>query len=123
MGMPEQKKPSGKAFTTSLDHQIRQHLRTEARSAASSEHSEKLLQAIMYRAQFEIEQLPPLAAGDREEPDDAEALSAPPPAALMHGEDREKQRSSSRFYYYRELMDFKVLRTLGACTSILAMTR
>lgn len=129
MGMREQgsQKPqrsTGISSNTALDDTIRQHLRGEARGADSTERADRLLQAIMYRAQFEVEQLPALVEGDNASPTDAEAVSAPPPAALMHREERPGNRNLSvHFNQYRELMDFKVFRILGACGGSLSMSR
>jgi len=115
---------SGNSSNTALDDTIRQHLRGEARGVDSPERTDRLLQAIMYRAQFEVEQLPALVEGVTPEPTDAEAISAPPPAALMHREERPRYRNLSvHFNQYRELMDFKIFRTLGACGSSLGMSR
>jgi hypothetical protein len=109
---------------TSLDDTLRQHLRGEARKTAAP-NTERLLQNIMYRAQFEIEQLPALAPDEPKDELTAEALSAPPPSALMHQETNTRYRllALAHFHEYRELMDYKLFRTLGACGNILAMNR
>lgn len=131
MGMRDQqgttnsnKSHTERSLDTSLDDTLRQYLRGEARKTAAP-NTERLLQNILYRAQFEIEQLPALAPDELADEPAAEALSAPPPSGLMHQETKTRYRMLAlvHFHEYRELMDYKLFRTLGACGNILAMNR
>jgi hypothetical protein len=108
---------------TPLDDMLRQHLRNEAQDAP--ERGDALLQAILYRAQFEVEQLPPQITPDPVDETDADALTAPPPSALMHNDDHPKHKFyvTNHFNRYRELMDVKLFRALGACGTILSLNR